>query len=156
MVRALVVILFLAAAGARPKADPTALETARKWLSTVAAGDSSAVAKVTSVPFTFATTAKVKRCEGVAADQERLGKWLDCLRRDNKLLLEEARQGALTIADPPNVESKVLRALGSKIATKGTWIEAIINGDGVTYTFRFLIVGNSIAAFLVDAEVERG
>lgn len=158
MLRAIVVFVGVAAAGtaSSAKTDPAALEASRRWLGAVASGDVTILRKATSLPFVFATTAKVKRCEGEIADQQGMSAWLDCLRRNDNLLLEEIRQGTLLPADPPNVESKSLRTLSSKITAKGTWLEAFINGQGVTYTFRFLLVGDSVAALLVDPEYEKG
>ena len=46
--------------------------------------------------------------------------------------------------------------LGTHLRTLPEGSEAYINGDGVTYTFRFLIVDQAVAAFLVNAEFETG
>jgi len=158
MLRILVMLvpLFAGAATPRAKTDPAALEVARKWLQAVGTSEPTALEKSTSMPFTYATTAKVKRCERKVTEAKALSDWLKCLRTGDKLLVEEIQQGDLKPSDPPNVESKALRSLGSKISRDGKWVEAYINGDGVTYTFRFLIVDGAVAAFLVNAEFETG
>ena len=158
MLRALVILLGVATslAGVQAKTDPAALEIARSWLRVVEPGDVQALAKSTAVPFTYATTNKVKRCERSASSEKDLSSWLTCIRKNDKVLMEEIRQGEVVPSDPPNVESKALRALASKIPGAGKWIEAYINGDGVTFTFRFMLIGGSVAALLVDAEFENG
>jgi hypothetical protein len=89
-------------------------------------------------------------------DSKALSDWLKCLRTTDTLLVKEVQLGEFLPSDPPNVESKALRSLGSKVSRNGKWVEAYINGDGVTYTFRFLIVDQAVAAFLVEADFETG
>ncbi|HJX51793.1 MAG TPA: hypothetical protein VJ801_03415 [Polyangia bacterium] len=158
MLRALAILLGIATplAGAQAKTDPAALEVARNWLRVVERGDAQALAKTMAVPFTYATTNKVKRCERTASSEKDLSSWLTCIRKNDKLLMEAIRQGEVMPSDPPNVESRALKALTSKIPGAGKWIEAYINGDGVTFTCRFLLLGGSVAAFLLDAEFENG
>ena len=158
MLHALVILLGVATplGGARAKTDPAALEAARNWLRVVERGDAQTLTKTTAVPFTYATTNNVKRCERAASSEKDLSSWLSCIRKNDKLLMEEIRQGEVMPSDPPNVESKALKALASKVPGTGKWIEVYINGDGVTFTFRFLLIGGSVAAFLVDAEFENG
>jgi hypothetical protein len=133
------------------KTELSPLEAASKWLQAVASGDP---AETTSMPFTFATTAKVKRCERTVTDRKALAEWLTCVRKSDQLLVNEVRRGTLMPSDPAHVESPALRSLASKISARGKWIEAFINGDGVTYTFRFLLLGGAVAAFLVEADFE--
>jgi hypothetical protein len=158
MLQILVMVAGLLAATESPwaKTDPVALDLARKWLQAVARGEPTSVEKGTALPFTYATTAKVKRCDGKVTDPKALSNWLKCLRTSNELLVGEIQHGDLMPSDPPNVRSKTLRSLGSKLSRNGKWIEAYINGDGVTYTFRFLIVDQAVAAFLVESDVETG
>jgi len=158
MLHALVILMGVATplASAQAKTNPAALEVARNWLRAVDQGDAQALTKSTAVPFTYATTNKVKRCERTVSSDKDLSSWLTCIRKSDKILMEEIRQGDVMPSDPPNIESKALKALASKIPGAGKWIEAYINGDGVTFTFRFLLVGGSVAAFLVDAEFENG
>jgi hypothetical protein len=157
MLRILVMVaglLVAATESPRAKTDPVALEVARKWLQAVASGEPTSVEKGTALPFTYTTTAKVKQCEGKVPDPKALTNWLKCLRTSNDLLVGEVQRGTLMPSDPPNVQSKALRSLGSNLSRNGKWIEAYINGDGVTYTFRFLIVDEGVAAFLVESEFE--
>jgi hypothetical protein len=158
MLRALVILLGVATplAGAQAKTDPAALAVARSWPHAVERGNAEVLTKTTSVPFTYATTNKVKRCERSVSSEKDLSSWLTCMRKNEKLLMEEIRQGDVQPSDPPNVESKALKALAGKIPGDGKWIETYINGDGVTFTFRLLLAGSSVAAFLVDAEFENG
>jgi hypothetical protein len=136
-------------------AKAASLETVRSWLRVVASGELEILAQTTALPFVYATTAKVKRCERTIATASELGPWLKCLRED-EVLVGELRKGELMPSVPPNVESSALKQLGSSVPGAGQWVEAYINGDGVTYTFRMLVRRGAIAAFLVEAEFETG
>ena len=154
MLRVLAILIGVAVplAAAEAKTHRAAIEVAKTWLRAVERGDLQVLAKTTSVPFTYATTAKVKRCEQTVSAQKDLSSWVSCIRKADDLLMEEIRQSEVIPADPPNVESKEMKRLASKITVPGTWIKAYINGDGVTFTFRFLLVEGAVAAFLVDAD----
>jgi len=158
MLRVLAIVIGVAVplAASQAKTDPAALASARSWLSTVERGDREALVKITSLPFTYATTNKVKECEGTVSDQKGLSRWMTCIRKSDAILLTEIREGVLRPSDPPNAESKALKRLAAKIRRTGTWIEAYINGDGITFTFRFLVVEGAVAAFLVETDFDAG
>jgi hypothetical protein len=158
MLRVLAIVIGVAVplAASQAKTDPVALASARSWLSTVERGDREALVKITSLPFTYATTNKVKECEGTVTDQKGLSRWMTCIRKSDAILLTEIREGVLRPSDPPNAESKALKRLAAKIRRTGTWIEAYINGDGITFTFRFLVVEGAVAAFLVETDFDAG
>jgi hypothetical protein len=158
MLRLLAILMGVATplAVAQAKTDRAALEAATNWLRVVERGDTEALIKSTSVPFTYATTDKVKTCERTVASQKGLSPWVVCIRKSEELLMQEIRQGNLKPADPPNVESKGLKRLAAKIPRAGTWIRAYMNGDGLSFTFRFLLVEGAVAAFLVDTDFDNG
>jgi hypothetical protein len=158
MLRVLAIVTAMAVplAVSQAKTDPAALESARNWLRTVERGDTKALLKSTSLPFTYATTNKVKECEGAVANQKGLSRWVTCIRKSDDILMTEIREGVLRPSDPPNAQSKALRRLAAKISRTGTWIEAYINGDGITFTFRFLVVEGAVSAFLVETDFDAG
>jgi hypothetical protein len=154
MLRVLAILIGVVVplAAAQAKTEHAALEVARNWLGALERGDMQVLTKTTSVPFTYSTTAKVKRCEQTVSAQKELSSWVSCIRKADDLLMAEIRQSEVMPADHPNVESKEMKRLASKITVPGTWVKAYINGDGVTFTFRFLLVEGAVAAFLVDSD----
>lgn len=99
--------------------DPSTLGIARDWLRVVAGGHAPALARSTSIPFVFATTAKVKRRERKVGTSRDLSSWLACLHKSHKLLIEEVRQNEAKPSDPASVPSKALKALAARSQQKG-------------------------------------
>jgi hypothetical protein len=156
MLRVLAIVIGVAIpqAVSQAKTGPAALESARTWLRTLERGNKEALLKSTSLPFTYATTNRVKECEDTVSDQKGVSRWMACIRKSDDILMREIREGVLRPSDPPNAESKSLKRLAAKISRAGSWIQAYINGDGITFTFRFLVVEGAVAAFLVETDFD--
>ena len=159
-------VSFLAAAliymggGVARAGDSGDLLVARSWLA-AAAGDRAAVEGATAVPFTYRTTNKIHRCEGVVRDASALAKWSSCFAKEQKLLLDEIRTGAsLQGPSKHEVASKALQAVAARVRGDGRWLYAYISGDGVTFFFLFQIVGGDgaakVRAVVLDEEFESG
>ena len=136
--------------------------TAKEWLNSWQSNDSWLLVTKTTLPFTFATTNRVKSCEGIKQTPTALEKWRRCMRRSEKLLAEELNADSDGIRqDDMKVESEELKALVKRVPLNGKWIGAYLNGNGVTYSFRFLITttktGTSkVRAFLFDTYFDQG
>ncbi len=158
MVRLLASVIGVAIplAVVQAKTDRAAVAVARKWLRAVAKGDTETLLKSMSLPFTYATTAKIKTCERTVVAQKDVASWVTCVLKSEEILMELTRGGIFGEADAPSTVFKALDGLAARISRTGTWIEASIDGDGIHFTVRFLVVDGGVAAFLVDVEFDPG
>lgn len=126
------------------------------------ANDDASLAAKTALPFAFATTNRVKSCEGVKKTDIEIKKWTQCLRMNKTLLIQELGFSSDEIkSDDIGSESRPLKALMEQVPLNGSWVRAHLSGNGFTYSFRFLITKNKmgirqVAAFLVDIEFDKG
>jgi len=133
------------------------VEIAVAWLRTLKAGTPAELATTTVLPFTFASTAKKKACEGTLKTEAALKPWLACVRKAQAAWLAEldvpgepALAAATEGADPAK-----LAALMKKAAPKASaWVRASMSRDGVAYSFRFVVDDTGdvpgVAVFLLD------
>ena len=142
-------------------AESTDLVAARRWVAALRASDPEALITATAIPFTFGTTNRIKKCEGTIKAALALSDWVTCVRKAQGLLIADLNAGDdVQIEAGGGVGSKALTTLAKKVNIRGTWVRAFLNGDGVSYSFRFLTVKKAedvmqVAAFLVDADYER-
>ena len=161
-VAAVAILLTTAAAqAATPSEGDPAFRTAMAWIDALKRSEAAAVLQSTSMPFVHRSTGLKPKCERSAKTREDLTQWMECLQRSNDLLLGELRAGGDVKVDPyrgpPLKGFKTLE----KGLPSGAWTTAFLNGDGVTFTLRFLIVKGTdgvpqVAAFLVNAFFEHG
>lgn len=148
------------AAAAEP--DTAVVGAANAWLAAVGRNDGRALVGATSFPFTYRTTNKLKQCEGVVTNEAGLKTWLTCVRRSEELLIKELSLGESPVqAAPAEVESRALKGLAKKITVVGTWVRSHINGDGITFSFRFLLEKTAgdqlrVRALLIDVDFDTG
>jgi hypothetical protein len=158
-----------AAPAAESKADgPAAISpnevvaVGRRWFEGLKAKNPAQVAAETVYPFTFGSTSRKKRCEGVADDEKKLEAIVGCVIKRDKLLMGEMKYAekidvkAIEANDVPVEFRKLVGKVGEgdRLAT---WF---INGDGVSFGFLLVIGGEQgragVKTFLMDTEVESG
>jgi hypothetical protein len=141
--------------------DPV-FATAKSWMEALRRRDTAAVLDSTSLPFTHRSIGLKQKCERSAKNRDELQRWIDCLLNSKDLLL-----GELGAGDDVEIEQdlhpspralKVFKKLQEGLPD-GEWAAAYLNGDGVTFTLRFLIVKSPdgrrrVAAFLMKAFFE--
>jgi hypothetical protein len=143
--------------------DP-AFATAKSWLDGLKRKDTAAVLEATSLPFVHRSIGLKEKCERSTKTRDELQRWAECLLTSKDLLLGELAAGDdVEIEQDLNPSPRKLKAfekLQQGLPT-GEWSGAYLNGDGVTFTLRFLIVKSPdgrrrVAAFLVKASFETG
>jgi hypothetical protein len=113
-------------------------ETAREWLAALERLDAKTIARLTALPFAYRPVGLKKQCEFDSTNPAGLKKWVKCLGRSKSLIVTELGAGT---------EPRVAYDLrpGEKLETAsrglagGEWVHAFLNGEGVTFTFRFLV-----------------
>jgi hypothetical protein len=140
-----------AQAAPRPaaKATPDA-QAVRTWLTALAATDPRTLAEASTLPFTFATNYKWKKCDGTANDEKAQQKTFKCLFSNEKILIGELKyadentviqgaepQGAEAIKDVPRQLREVVKKLGT--AGEQVLVGGYLNGDGIVFQFVFAL-----------------
>lgn len=153
-----IAVACLVATIGRRAAASDDLSVVRTWLASSTKG-AEVFEAATAFPFAYRTTNKVKKCERVAPDRASFSKWSACFRKDQKLLLDEIKAGALVQESPPkDAGSPGLQVIRKAMSGDGRWVQAFMNGDGVTYEFFFRVVGERdgarVNALILDEEVE--
>ncbi len=143
-----------------PRADP-AFAAAMTWVDALKRDDAAAVLEATALPFTHGSTGLKPKCERSAKTGEDVAHWTECLQHSNDLLLGELRAGDDVTIEPYRGPPMKKFAKLEKGLPGGEWTTGFLNGDGVTFTLRFLIVKGPdgvqrVGAFLVKASFERG
>jgi hypothetical protein len=158
MLRGFITILLascLAAptAQAAPKSEAKttpAAQVALDWLAALAAKDLRNLSEVSTVPFTFATDYKRKKCDGVANDEKARQKTFRCLFSDEKILIGELQymqentviqgaepKGAEAIKDVSSKLHGLVKNLGT--ADGQALVGGYLNGDGIVFEFLFAV-----------------
>src|SRR5689334_18597968 len=70
---------------------PSATDIAIAWIYTLRSGRAIPLSRLTAYPFSYREAWAKKRCGGVAADAERLARWVDCVREKEEPLFELLR-----------------------------------------------------------------
>ena len=113
-------------------------ETAREWLAALERLDAPAVARLTAVPFVYRPVGLKKQCAYDSANAAGLKKWVKCLGRSKSPIVTEMGAGA-----EPRVAYGLRPAEKLEAASRGLeggeWVHAFLQGEGVTFTFRFLV-----------------
>ena len=148
------------AGGAATPGQIARWETAREWLAALERLDTPTLSRLTALPFAYRPVGLKKQCEFDSADPRGLKKWVKCLGRSKSPIVTELGAG---------VEPRVAYDLrpGEKLEAAsrglegGEWVHAFLNGEGVTFTFRFLVstpaTGNLplVKALVVSAYFEQ-
>jgi hypothetical protein len=150
-----------AARAAAPSATDSAFGAAIAWLDAVERNEAAAVVDSTSLPFFHRSTGLKPKCERSAKTRDDVTHWMECLQRSNDLLLGELRAGDDVKIEPyrgPPIKGFAKLEKGLR---DGEWASGFLNGNGVTFTLRFLIVKGThgipqVGAFLVKAFFEEG
>jgi len=115
----------------------------------------AALVKSMGRPFLFASTNKVKMCEGAFSSDEEIIKWLECFAKDWKILSEEAREAGVQNLKPfafgglPPFARRVF-----KDSQGAEFFYGWINGDGISFQLVFRIAPDKkVNGFAVDEEV---
>ena len=146
---------------AAPSATDAAFGAAMAWLNAVKRNEAAAVEDSTSLPFVHRSTGLKPKCERSAKTRDDVTHWMECLQRSNDLLLGELRAGDDVKIEPYRGPPIKGFAKLEKGLPDGEWATGFLNGDGVTFTLRFLIVKGTdgvrrVEAFLVKAFFEEG
>lgn len=148
---AVCLVVPAAQAAPNPAADPTrAAQVAMAWLASLAAKDLRKLSEASTVPFTFATDYKTKKCDGVANDEKAGQKIFRCLFSDEKILIGELQymrentviqgaepKGAEPIKDVPSKLRGLVKNLGT--ADGQALVGGYLNGDGIVFEFLFAV-----------------
>ena len=163
MVGAITIILVAVGtpqATAPGQSDP-AFSVALGWVNAIKRNDVAGVLEATSLPFVHRSTGLKPKCERSTKTREDLTRWVECVQNSNDLLLSELGAGDDVRIEPDRGPTpKAFKKL-EKGLPDGQWTMGYLNGDGVTFTLRLLIVKGSdgvsrVAAFLVKAFFESG
>jgi hypothetical protein len=157
---ALLLTTGVAQASAPGGSDP-AFSAAMAWVDALKNNNVKAVAGSTALPFVHKSTGLKPKCERAARTSEDLTHWVECLQRSKDLLLGELRAGDDVKIEPYRGPPMKAFAKLEKGLPDGEWTAGFLNGDGVTFTLRFLIVKGTdglprVGAFLVKAFFEDG
>jgi hypothetical protein len=156
-----ILMTTVAAQAAAPNATDPAFGAALAWLNAAKRNEAAAVVDSTSLPFVHRSTGLKPKCEGAAKTRDGVTHWVECLQRSNDLLLGELRAGDDVKIEPYRGPPIKGFAKLEKGLPDGEWTTGVLNGDGVTFTLRFLIVKGPdgvarVRAFLVKAFFEEG
>ena len=138
------------------------IEFVRGWIRAIRTDSKEAVTGAVSFPFTYREAWPKKQCERTARNPKGLADWLTCVRRKEKLLMNELKweRETLRLEAGNRQASEKLRALAKDLGAPGEWVSGHINGDGVTYKFLFVLrrtdAKRRVSALLIDAFVEEG
>jgi len=126
------------AGGAPTPAQIARWETAREWLAALERLDAPAIGRLTALPFAYRPVGLKKQCEFDSANTATLKKWIKCLGRSKNLIVTELGTGAEPRVAYDLRPGEKLEA-ASRGLEGGEWVHAFLNGEGVTFTFRFLV-----------------
>jgi len=113
-------------------------ETAREWLAALERLDAPTVSRLTALPFAYRPLGLKKQCAFDSANAASLKKWVKCLGRSKNQMVTEMGAGAEPRVAYDLRPSEKLEA-ASRGLEGGEWVHAFLNGEGVTFTFRFLV-----------------
>jgi hypothetical protein len=135
-------------------------EAAREWLAALERLDEPAVGRLTALPFAYRPVGLQKKCEFDSSTASNLKRWVRCLGRTKNLLVTELGAGG-----EPHVAYDLRPGVKLEDASRGLqggeWVHAVLNGEGVTFTFRFLVSTPAagslplVKAMVVSAYVDR-
>jgi hypothetical protein len=156
-----VLLAMGAAQAAAPSGTDPVFSAAMTWVDGLKRNDAAAVVESTSLPFAHKSTGLKPKCERASKTREDLTHWMECVQRSNDVLLHELRAGDDVKIEPYRGPPIKGFAKLEKGLPDGQWTTGFLNGDGVTFTLRFLIVKGTdgvprVSAFLVKAFFEEG
>jgi hypothetical protein len=126
------------AGGAATPSQIASWETAREWLAALERLDAPTITRLTALPFAFRPLGLKKQCAFDSANTASLKKWVKCLGRSKSIIVTEMGAGA-----EPRVAYDLRPAEKLEAASRGLeggeWVHAFLHGEGVTFTFRFLV-----------------
>jgi hypothetical protein len=162
-VAAMAIAMSAARGDASSPPDP-GFVTAKAWLDALTRKDTAAVLESTSLPFAHRSIGLRPKCERSSKDRDELVRWVECLLDSKDLLLGELAAGYdVEIEQERHPSAKALKAFKKlqRGLGEGEWTAAYLNGDGMTFTLRFLIVrspdgARRVSACLVKAYFETG
>ena len=126
------------AGGAATPGQIARWETAREWLAALERLDTATLARLTALPFVYRPVGLKKQCEFNSSNPAGLKKWVKCLGRSKNQMVTEMGAGAEPRVDYTLRPGEKLEA-ASRGLEGGEWVHAFLNGEGVTFTFRFLV-----------------
>ena len=126
------------AGGAATPGQIASWETAREWLAALERLDAPTIARLTALPFVYRPVGLKKQCAFDSANPAGLKKWVKCLGRSKSPIVTELGTGAEPRVDYNLRPGEKLEA-ASRGLEGGEWVHAFLNGEGVTFTFRFLV-----------------
>jgi len=144
----------------RPAAGPG--KVALEWLHALSSTDLQKLGALTSLPFSFRTTNKIKDCDRTVRDPALLREFTVCLDKHEDLLMKELRRNdslKLEIVVRKQASS-ALQPLLVDLKADEMLVTTFIDGDGVT--FRIAIVlgagaeGPRVRVLATNAEFESG
>jgi hypothetical protein len=158
---AIILLAVSTAPATAPGPADSAFPVALAWVNAIKRNDVGGVLEATSLPFVHRSTGLKAKCERSTETPEDLTRWVECVQHSNDLLLSELAAGDDVRIEPyRGPPMKAFKKL-EKGLPDGQWTMGYLNGDGVTFTLRFLVVKGSdgisrVAAFLVKAFFEGG
>jgi len=126
------------AGGAATPGEIAGWETAREWLAALERLDGKTIVRLTALPFAYRPVGLKKQCEFDSANAAGLKKWVKCLGRSKSMIVTELGAGAEPRVAYDLRPGEKLEA-ASRGLDGGEWVHAFLNGEGVTFTFRFLV-----------------
>jgi hypothetical protein len=142
--------------------DAKAVAAAKAWIETLKSKDLNKVSANSGLPFAYKTTDKKKTCDGVADDASKRTALIECVLAREKLMIDELTEAdemkfkAIAVRQIPAELKRIVSAPGSNERL----VTSYLNGDGVTFTFVFLIGasgGKAVTrAVFVDTEFHSG
>ena len=126
------------AGGAATPGQIARWETAREWLAALERLDAPTIARLTALPFVYRPVGLKAQCAFNSANPAGLKKWVKCLGRSKSPIVTELGTGAEPRVDYNLRPGEKLEA-ASRGLEGGEWVHAFLNGEGVTFTFRFLV-----------------
>ncbi len=139
-----------------------AFTVASEWLSNVRANDAKGVSAATTVPFLYRTTNRRKKCEGEVKDVAALNRWLECFRKSQNLLIEElAAADGVALSPGGGAVPTKLSQMKKSVTGDGMWVQAFLNGDGISYGFLIFVTKppsgrGQVKAVLIDVSFDGG
>jgi hypothetical protein len=133
----------------------------KPFMSALRSGDVKPLRSLTSMPFTFDTTAVRKNCTGVFKTTDEISAWLKCVRQAEDRMFSRMEAGADLLERGDGCrEPPPLYNVAAHVATSGRWVQAYLQAYlprmRTTDTFCFLIVEDglrgeaTLGAFLIS------
>lgn len=139
--------------------DPNSV--VKPFMLALMSNDVVALRSLTSLPFTFDSTAAGKKCRGVFKTTDEVSAWLKCVRKAEDRIFSQMKTGADVLERiRGSGESEPPKSMAEHISTPGTWVQACLQvyskRTRITDSFRFLIVEDAndhkltVGAFLIS------